>query len=215
MNCTIYAYIRISTNHQKVDSQINEIITYCKENNYILKPENMVVDEGRSGSIKWRDRKINDIMNKIVKNDVIIVPELSRLGRNMNEVQEIIAICVEIKVKIIDIKNKFNVDGTFTNGLMATFYTMFSQMEKEIISQRVKAGLKVAREKGHLIGRKRGIKKNKLDGKDNEIIELAKMGSSYLKMSEVLNVGAYQIRQYMIKKDLFKYYCYTRPKKEV
>lgn len=205
----IYAYIRISTNKQTTESQLNELNNYCESHNYNLNPQNIIIDEGVSGSVKWTDRKINDIMNKIKKNDIIIVPEISRIGRNMNEVNEIIAICDRNKVKIIDIKNNLTLDGSFQSNMMASLYSMFSQMERQIISERVKQGLVIAKEKGHLYGRKRGIKKNKLDDKINLIIEYSKEGRSFNSMAKEFEVSSDQVRKFMISRDIYKYYCYV------
>lgn len=205
---TVYAYIRISTDKQTTDSQLSELNKFCKKNKHKIDDDNIIIDEGVSGAIKWRERKIFNIINKVVRDDIIIVPEISRLGRNMNEVNEMIAICDTKKVKIIDIKNNIVLDGSFQSSIMANLYTMFAQMERNLISERVKQGLIVAKEKGHLTGRKRGVKKNKLDSHKDQLIILAQEGNSYSNMSKILDVTPSQIRKYMINNDLTNYYSY-------
>lgn len=204
----IYAYIRVSTGRQTTDSQLLELNNYCTKNRYNLKPDHIIVDEGVSGKIEWRKRKINDIINLVKNNDIIIVPEISRLGRNMDEVNEIIAICKRSKVKIIDIKNNLTLDDSFQSGMMANLYSMFAQMERQLISERVKQGLLIAKQKGRLTGRARGIKKNKLDSHTDDIVKYAQDGLSYSEIGKKLDVDPSQVRRFMMSKDINKHYRY-------
>jgi DNA invertase Pin-like site-specific DNA recombinase len=73
---------------------------------------------------------------------------------------------------------------SFQTSIMANLYTIFSQMERQLINERTKQGLQIAKQKGHLKGRKRGIKKNKLDERENEIKELIDKKMSIRKMEE-------------------------------
>jgi DNA invertase Pin-like site-specific DNA recombinase len=204
----VYVYIRVSTNKQTTESQLNEIYNYCVKNRIYPTQQNIIIDQGVSGTVEWRNRKINNIINKIKKDDKLIVPEISRLGRSMNEVNEMISICAKKKAIIIDIKNKITLDGTIQSSMMASMCSMFAQMERELISERIKQGLIIAKEKGHLTGRKRGVRKNKLDDKINEITELAKEGQSYKKMGAHFSVDSSQLRKFMINKNINLHYCY-------
>jgi DNA invertase Pin-like site-specific DNA recombinase len=93
--------------------------------------------------------------------------------------------------------------------MVGAFYAIFAQMERQMISDRVKQGMIVAKQKGHLKGRRRGIKKNKLDNKKEEIIKLAKAGNSFNCMGKLLNVSAMQLRTFMIRNNLVEHYCYV------
>ena len=196
----IYVYVRISTNKQDVGSQLFEINNYCLKERLYPKPENILVDENVSGNVEWRKRKLKIIMDKITKNDIIIVPEISRIGRNMNEVQEIMAICIKNNVKIRDIKNNFVLDGGFQSNIMATMYSMFAQMERQIISERVKQGMANMKAKG--IPLKRGIKKNKLDGKESIIQDGFKQNKSLRSIAAELNINPGQLHKFIKNKNL-------------
>jgi DNA invertase Pin-like site-specific DNA recombinase len=158
----IYVYIRVSTEKQDIYAQMVEVYNYCVKERLYPPSKNIYIEHGISGTISWKERKIYNIVELSKKDDIIIIPEISRLGRNMNEVNQIIGICSEKKVIIIDIKNKLKLDGTFQNSIMASLYTIFSQMERQLISERTKQGMIIARQKGKLTGRKRGTKTNKL-----------------------------------------------------
>jgi DNA invertase Pin-like site-specific DNA recombinase len=161
----VFVYIRVSTGKQDINNQLNEVYNYCNKERIYPPSKNISIDEGISGKVSWKERKVFNIVDKAKKNDIIIVPEISRLGRNMNEVNEIIAICDNKKVIIVDIKNKIKLDGTFQSSIMANLHSMFAQMERQLISERTKQGLLVAKQKGHLTGRRRGVKTSKLDDK--------------------------------------------------
>lgn len=196
----VYVYVRVSTGKQDINNQLNEVYNYCVNERLYPMQKNIFIDDGVSGKICWKERKINDIINNSKKNNIIIVPEISRLGRNMNEVNEIIAICDQKKVTIIDIKNKIKLDGSFQSSIMASLHSMFAQMERQLISERTKQGLLIAKQKGHLTGRKRGIKKNKLDGKDDEIKKMIDEKKSIRQIAKDLNVDHVQLLRYIKKK---------------
>jgi DNA invertase Pin-like site-specific DNA recombinase len=65
----------------------------------------------------------------------------------MNEVNGIIAICDQKKVMINDIKNKIKLAGSFQSSITESLHSMFAQMEGQLISERTKQGLFIAKQK--------------------------------------------------------------------
>lgn len=200
----VYAYVRVSTDKQDIESQLNEVFNYCIKERLYPPQKNVFQDEAISGKVTWKNRKINDIMEKIKKGDILILPELSRAGRNLNEVNEIIAICDRKGCLIIDIKNKIKLDGSIQSKIMGNLYGLFTEIERNIISERVKQGLVVAKMKGNLTGRKRGIKKNKLDGKEEEIKKLLDEGETKKYISKYLDVDYAQLHRFIEKREILK-----------
>lgn len=198
----IYVYLRISTDKQTCNSQLNEVYKYCIRERLYPPSNNVVIDEGVSGKIDWKERKISNIIDITKKDDIIIIPEISRLGRNMNEVNEIIGICGRKKVNIYDIKNKLKLDGSFQNSIMANLYTIFSQMERQLISERTKQGMLIAKQKGHLNGRRRGIRKNRLDGKDDLIKSMLIDKKPIRHIAKEFNVKHPQLLKYIKDKNI-------------
>lgn len=75
-----YAYIRVSTEKQSVKNQKEEIRNYAK----IHKLRNInFTSETISGTKAPENRKLGELINLLQKNDVLIVTELSRLGRSL------------------------------------------------------------------------------------------------------------------------------------
>lgn len=199
----IYVYIRVSTDKQDINAQLIEVYNYCAKERLYPPSKNIYIEQGISGTVLWRDRKIFNIVESSKKDDIIIVPEISRLGRNMNEVNQIIGICSEKKVIIIDIKNKLKLDGSFQSSIMASLYTIFSQMERQLISERTKQGMIIAKQKGKLTGRKRGLKKNKLIDPHIETIK-SRLNEkiSIRKIAKEINIDHTYLSRYIKKHNL-------------
>lgn len=207
-NDTIYVYVRVSTDLQSTDGQLFEVYNYCKKESLYPPIKNIYVDNGVSGfKISYKDRKIGEILNKCKKGDTIIIPEISRIARNMYEVSEVLKHCCDSKILIIDIKNNVRYDGSMQSQLMGQLYGIVSLIERTQISERVKAGMKRAKNDGKKIGRQKGqIVRNKLDGKDDEIKQLIDQDMTMRAISRKLNVNVSQIRNYLIKHELFDKY---------
>lgn len=82
------AYLRISTVDQDIEKNKSDILKLANEKRlgYVE-----FIEEQISGKVSWRNRKIFAIINEAKKDDVIIVSELSRLGRSMLEIMEILS----------------------------------------------------------------------------------------------------------------------------
>lgn len=202
---TNYVYLRVSTDKQEIESQQLEVKKYCKDNNIVVDESNIYIDESISGTIHWKKRKINDIINKMKKDDLLIVPELSRISRNMYETFEMINILQEKKCNLIAIKNNIKLDDSLQSKMMLSMYAMFSEVERNLISVRTKEGMARPEVKAKLKLRKRGkqgIKINKLDGKTEEIKMYLQSKLSISEISKKLGVFPAQLRKYIKTKNI-------------
>ena len=104
----VYGYVRVSTTTQTVDNQKFEISQYCS--NHSIHGGIKFVEEIKSGKISYKDRVLGKILRKMKPNDVLICAELSRLGRSMLDVMEILNNILKKKIKLISIKEKMIFD---------------------------------------------------------------------------------------------------------
>lgn len=145
-----YGYCRCSTNEelQNIDRQIRDLKNLGVDEKYIY-------TEYESGT--KRDRiEFNRLMDIIKEGDTIVATEVSRISRSTMHLCEIIEEVKQKKVRLI--LGGFIVDcreghiDAMTEGMLKMM-AVFSEMERNIISERVKSGMQNAREKGSKIGR--------------------------------------------------------------
>ena len=168
------SYLRVSTEEQDTEKNKADVLKFANERDF---GRVHFVEEKVSGTKSWKERKIKKIIDELGEGDILIVPELSRLGRSMLEIMEILALAKEKGIAIYDVKNGWELNGTIQSKVMALVFSIAAEIERDLISKRTTEGLRVAKAKGKLLGRPRGPGKSKLDKHREEIISLIKTGS--------------------------------------
>jgi len=168
------SYLRVSTEDQDTEKNKADVLKFANERDF---GRVHFVEEKVSGTKSWKERKIKKIIDELGEGDILIVPELSRLGRSMLEIMEILALAKEKGIAIYDVKNGWELNGTIQSKVMALVFSIAAEIERDLISKRTTEGLRVAKAKGKLLGRPKGPGKSKLDKHREEIISLIKTGS--------------------------------------
>ena len=107
-----YIYNRCSTQHQDFAQQQNTINSYLLSQNINPKTDiNGTVVEHVSGAIKHTDRKLHALIDKCKAGDSIYFSELSRLGRNMRDLYDIVAKCVDRDINLIQCKDGMKIEN--------------------------------------------------------------------------------------------------------
>jgi len=165
----IYGYIRVSTDKQTVDNQELAILKYCDK-------WKMQVDEWykvqTSSRKTTKQRRIDELLEVLRKGDTLIVAELSRLARSVGQIAVIVDRLLESGVRIVCIKEGMDLNGKrdMKAKVMITMFSLFAEIERDLISERTKEGLARARAQGKVLGRPKGsLGKSMLDGKEKEI----------------------------------------------
>lgn len=89
----VYGYIRVSSDKQTVENQRFEINNFCEKQNLEI---NDWIEETISGTKNYSKRQLGLLLRKVSKDDIIICSELSRLGRNLFMIMEILNICMTL-----------------------------------------------------------------------------------------------------------------------
>lgn len=110
------------------------------------------------------------------KDDWLIVAELSRFGRFMLEVVEIISELKRKEVNIYAIKNNWTLNGSIESKILLMAFSMASEIERDLLSARTKEALRVMKASGIKLGRPKGPGKSKLDEHKDEIVALLRDG---------------------------------------
>jgi DNA invertase Pin-like site-specific DNA recombinase len=169
------AYLRVSTVHQDTEKNKSDILTFANDKKF---GHVEFVEEKVSGKKHWTKRKIKNIIDDLGENDRLIVPELSRLGRSMLEIMEILSVAKEKGINIYAIKGSWELNGTIQSKLIAMCFSMAAEIERDLISSRTKEALKARKAAGVILGRPKGPGKSKLDPYKDEIVALLNNGST-------------------------------------
>jgi len=168
-------YARVSTKEQDVDKQVDELVDYCKRNNYDYE---LFVDKGVSGNKESRPQ-FNKLMDEVRLNkiDLVVVYKIDRLARSM---QHFLKIIQELKNKNIGfISITQPIDTTSSTGeLLMNILACFAQFERNLIRERVKLGKDRSK-------KKQGRKNKKINLKT--ILGLKRKGLSTYKIAEEYN----------------------------
>lgn len=195
------AYLRISTVDQDIEKNKSDILKLANETRlgYVE-----FIEEQISGKVSWRNRKIFAIINEAKKDDVIIVSELSRLGRSMLEIMEILSIATQKQLKIYSVKGDWHLDGSIQSKVMAMVFSMASEIERDLISSRTKEALRFKKENGIKLGRPKGPGKSKLDKFKPEIEALLSNGSTQKFIANRYNTTEANLYNWMKRHNLKK-----------
>ena len=146
-------YARVSTRDQSTETQLLDLRRYVSERGWNIFKE--YVDEGISGSKDSRPA-LNELMNDGKKRrfDVVLVWRFDRFARST---KHLILALEEFKNLGIDfVSYQENIDTSSPLGsAIFTIIAAVAQLERDIIAERVKAGLRRARENGKRLGRPR------------------------------------------------------------
>ena len=181
-----YGYIRVSTEEQNLENQKQAISEKYAIDEWI--------EEKKSGTIDYKKRNLGELVQKLQAGDILVITELSRLGRSLTMIFNIITQLKEKKVRCIAIKNNFDLNPESENDLVSSVilfaFGLSAQIERQLISERTKQGLAVARTKGKRIGRQPGEKPHyfKLTPYKKIIIGYIKEGWSINSMAKEFGV---------------------------
>ena len=188
-NTMIYGYIRVSSDKQTVENQRFEINKFCEKQDIVI---NDWIEETISGTKNYTKRQLGNLLKKVNEDDIIICSELSRLGRNLFMIMEILNICMTKGCRVWTIKDNYRLGDDIQSKVLAFAFGLSAEIERNLISQRTREALARKKAEGVVLGRPKGRKsspdKYKLSGKEVLISELLKNGTSKRKIAKICKV---------------------------
>ena len=150
------------------------------------------IEETISGTKAYNKRQLGTLLRRVQKDDLIICAELSRLGRNLFMIMEILNICMTKECRMWTIKDNYKLGEDIQSKVLAFAFGLSAEIERNLISQRTKEALARKKAEGVILGRPKGKKnapdKYKLSGKENLIRELLQVGVSKRKIAKICKV---------------------------
>lgn len=149
----IFGYARVSSKDQNLDRQIEELIKYGVEERDIIVDKQSGKDFNRNG---YKTLKYNLLRN----GDTLVIKELDRLGRNMEqikvewkELEDVGVNLVVIDNPILNTAGKTDLEKKLISNIVFELLSYMSEKERLKIKQRQAEGIKIAKEKGKKFGR--------------------------------------------------------------
>ena len=182
-----FGYIRVSTDKQTVENQRFEITNFCKSKGMVI--DNWI-EETISGTKNYSKRALGTLLKEVKKGDYIICAELSRLGRNLFMIMEILNICMQRECIVLTIKDGYRLGDDIQSKVLAFAFGLSAEIERNLISQRTKEALAKRKADGQILGRPKGKKSSytKLSGKEDIILRYLKQGKTKIYISKKLKV---------------------------
>lgn len=183
----IYGYIRVSSDKQTVENQRFEINNFCSR-------ESMTIDgwieETISGTKNYNKRQLGKLLKRVQKDDLIICAELSRLGRNLFMIMEILNICMTKECRVWTIKDNYRLGDDIQSKVLAFAFGLSAEIERNLISQRTKEALARKKAEGVKLGRIPGShnKRHKLSGHESEILTSYQSGVPVRQLAALFHV---------------------------
>ncbi len=193
-----YGYIRVSTDTQTVENQRFEINNFCARNNIKI---DTWIEETISGLKNYKTRQLGRLLKRTHKGDIIVCSELSRLGRNLFMIMEILNICMSRDCRLWTIKDGYRLGDDINAKVLAFAFGLSAEIERNLISQRTKEALARKRAEGVKIGRPLGkltqLERLKLNKYHHRIVKLREQGMSFNNIARRLRLSRNTLARYV------------------
>lgn len=182
-----YGYIRVSSDKQTVENQRFEIVNFCAREGLVI---DGWIEETVSGTKAYDKRQLGRLLGSVKKDDLIICSELSRLGRNLFMIMEILNHCMNKECRVWTIKDNYRLGDDIQSKVLAFAFGLSAEIERNLISQRTREALARKKAEGVTLGRPVGRKSShvKLSGKEEIIRDLREHGVSISEIARIYKV---------------------------
>jgi len=192
----IYAYIRVSTEKQTIENQRYEIIQFAASKKFTI---NKWFEETISSSKKMEERTFNTVLKKLKSNDILIISEISRMGRNLMQIMSILHLCMERKATVYSVKEGYELGDNINSKVLAFAFGLSAEIERNLISQRTKEALARLKAEGKKLGRPCGSRKKnpKLLSHSEFIRSKIAEGAKQIDIANTLKVHRHTVKKWI------------------
>jgi len=145
-------YARVSTDQQSLDAQLRDLREYCRARGW---DATEYTDHGISGAKDSRPgwNACWDAMQKR-RHSVLVVHALDRIGRSLPHLVKIVTSMLEQSLTLISFRENLDLSSA-AGRMLAGIFSVMAEYERSIISERTKAGMRAARQRGSRIGNRK------------------------------------------------------------
>lgn len=199
----IYGYIRVSTDHQTTLNQEFEITRFCRGKSMEISGW---IRETISGTQAYDKRALGKLLRRVGKGDLIICTEISRLGRKLYMIMEILSTCMNKGCQVWTVKEGYRLGDDIQSKVLAFAFGLSAEIERNLISQRTREALARRKAEGGSLGRPPGAgnKAWKLDRHRSLIYEMLADGATKKEITAQLGVTPKTLYNWLRKEELIE-----------
>ena len=196
MKAVIYARVSSTTDRQKINRQVSDLTAYAVGMNYEVCE---VFTEHVSGAKKNQERPVlQECMEYCKQNsiDILLVSELSRMGRNAFEVLASVKELLDCGINLFMQKEQMTLLDTegkpsIIAPVMIAILSTCAELERDNIQYRLQSGYKNYREKGGKVGRKKGSTKTReqLEKEYKDVLKELRRGTSIARTAKLCDTS--------------------------
>lgn len=192
----IYAYLRVSSRIQDENNQLKGVEEKAKQLN--LNISKIIVDKV-SGTKSPDQRNLGKLLKRLKAGDILIVSELSRLGRSIFMLFSIIEELQKKGVCLYTVKENLTLDDSIQTKALLFAFGLSAEIERKLIVERTREALAVRKEQGIKLGRPVGAKNkiNRLDAQKNRIKRMLKKSYSYSRICKKIKCSPKTLRKFL------------------
>lgn len=181
-----YCYIRVSTSRQDYKNQRYGLLEFADKKGIKI---DQWIEETISGTKRVSERSLGKLIDKMQRGDLLVVTELSRIGRSLFDIMATLNIMMEKGVKVISVKENYELGDNINSKVLSFAFGLSAEIERSLISARTKEALAKRKASGKPLGRPKGyiLEKVKLSEYEERIKELIRYKVSYRAIARMFN----------------------------
>ena len=196
------AYLRCSTDKQDRNNQKLEILEWAASQQITI---DQFIEVTISSRADEKARRLEELFALLAPQDTLVITELSRLGRSTASVIALINTLLEREIRVVILKQHLDINThDMGSKIMVTLFSLFAELERDLISLRTKEALAAKKSQGQTLGKPKGtIQQSKFDEDAWRIRELLELGLSVRKIAKVLGYNSHDaLNTYIQKRQL-------------
>lgn len=199
-----WGYVRVSTDLQDIGKQKDIIKNWFRREGV---RDYMIVQGGMVSSTKGKRERKLEFLDDLKSGDTLVCTEISRLSRSVKELLDIMDDLIRKNVKVVFISHNL-IFGDFSNPFTKFALQMlsaFAEMERNLASQRTKEALRILKERGVKLGRRKGTMIHSIfDNHRDKIKEWCRLGFSYNSQARALGLSHTGLIHYVRTRSIFR-----------
>ena len=164
------------------------------------------IEETISGTKNYSKRRSGVLLKKVTKGDMIICSELSRLGRSLFMIMDILNICMNKECQVWTIKDNYRLGDDISSKVLAFAFGLSAEIERNLISQRTREALARKKAEGVVLGRPKHVRNSQLNPvctrRHKHILTSLKEGESIPRIASRIGVARGTLYRYLAYTDI-------------